>query len=390
MNFIIGGIILAGISYASWQYFDFFGNAAGKIEYKTEKAMQGNIQSAINVDGRVVINTWNLGFLGSGVLDKINVSLGDRVEEGQLLAQLNLDDGMSRLVQAKAELDASILSKDRLAKGGTDYELKKEAYENAKNKLEAEEDLYDEYADEEGKNSTQALAQKVKIKIAEGDVEDAKKQLDQVGANYENSLYQLEKSRASYDQSKYEYAENKIVSPVSGARVAQINGAVGDVLSGNQNVSTLPLIVLADEDNFWFEADIEDADALKVSSGMKVYVKIDSYPDYEFSGETVFVSPVAELDANGIATYKLVIRFDKQNVKLLSDMSGSADLVFEEKRDVLSVSTAAIKEKQGKQIVIVKDGNGFEEREVRTGFTNGKKVEIISGLRPSEDVVIVK
>jgi multidrug efflux pump subunit AcrA (membrane-fusion protein) len=54
------------------------------------------------------------------------------------------------------------------------------------------------------------------------------------------------------------------------------------------------------------------------------------------------------------------------------------------------ISSAAVTNKQGKQLVIIQTEDGFEEREIQTGFTNGKKVEIVSGLKSGEVVVIIK
>jgi multidrug efflux pump subunit AcrA (membrane-fusion protein) len=123
---------------------------------------------------------------------------------------------------------------------------------------------------------------------------------------------------------------------------------------------------------------------------MKAYIKLDAYPEREFAGDVVFVSPVAELDSNDLATYKVMIAFDGADVKLLSDMAGSADLVSSEVRDVLLISSAAVKNKSGRQMVIVKKDGNFEEKEIQTGFTNGKQVEIKSGLNAGEEIVIIK
>jgi len=381
-------LIIAGAAYGGLVYFGMLGKETVEIEYKTEKVAKGNIQAAFSVDGKVVFDTWELEFINSGTIEKINVALGDTVKKGQVLAQVNASIEDDRLAQAQAGLNTSILNQERLSSDGVDYEIKKKAYESAKDSLDAENDLYDEYVSQSGKDSTQALAQKVKVRSAEADVDNAKKQLEQVKVSRQAAAYQVDEDNAAYSQVRKNYADYQIVSPVSGAQVAQINGTAGNVFSSNQG--TEPFIVLADPDSFWFEAYVEDVDALKITPDMKAYIKLDAYADREFEGKVIFISPIAEIDANDLATYKVVISMEKGEAKLLSDMAGSANLISQEVRDVLMVSNAAFKNKQGKQMVIVKKEGGFEEKEVQVGFTNGKQAEIISGLSAGDEVVIVK
>jgi RND family efflux transporter MFP subunit len=385
---LIIGII--GLAYFSLSYWGIFGGDNLELEYDTEKVVRGNIQTAITVDGSMVFDTWKLNFFESGTISKINVALGDKIKKGQVLAQLDASKENSKVQQSSADLNANILNKDTLSSDGVDYEIKKKAYEYAKDRLDAEDDLYDEYVDSAGKNSTQSLAQRVKVKLAEAEVANIKKQIEQVEAQYQNALYQVDKSAAALQQSRDNYLDYQIIAPVEGAIVAQINGTAGDIYINNQNTTAVPLMTLINPDSFWFEADVEDVDALKISDDMKAYVSLDVYPDRKFDGKVIFVSPLAELDSNDLATYKVVIAIDSADIKLLSDMTGSADLVSSEARDVLMISNMAVKNKLGKQTVIIKKDGNFEEREVETGFTNGKSVEIKSGLSVGDEIVIIK
>jgi HlyD family secretion protein len=389
IKLLIVVVIIIGVGYFSLAYFGVFGYNSAELEYKTEKVTRGNIQTAITVDGSVIFDTWKLSFFESGIISKISVALGDKIKKGQILAQLDANREDSRIAQSTADLNSSILNKNTLANDGVDYEIKKKAYEYAKDRLDAEDDLYDEYVDAEGKNSTQALSQRVKVKLAEAEVANIKKQIEQVEVSYQSALYQVDKSTAALQQSQDNYNDYQLIAPIDGAIVAQINGTAGDIYIGGQNTAA-SFMTLINPDSFWFEADVEDVDALKISPDMKAYINLDIYPDREFAGKVIFVSPVAELDSNDLATYKVVIMLDDMNVKMLSDMTGSADLVSSEVRDVMMISNAAVKNKQGKQIVIIKKDGNFEEKEIQTGFTNGKTVEVKSGLSIGDEVVIVK
>ena len=214
--------------------------------------------------------------------------------------------------------------------------------------------------------------------------------MEQVEVSYDSAQYQVDKNSAAYNQALQVYDDYEITAPMSGAVVAQINGTEGSVILNTNNSTNEPFIVLVDPDSFWFETYVEDVEALKITPDMKAYINLEAYPNKEIEGHAIFVSPVAELDSNDLATYKVIIAVSDVGEQLLSDMFGSADLVSKEVRNVLIISSAAVTNKNGKQIVIIKTSNGFEEKEIKTGFTNGKQVEVMSGLKLGEEIVIIK
>jgi len=387
------GIILLLIAVAAAGYFfmRFRQDDSEEIKYHTLKATRGDIQSSFSVDGKMVLDTWKLKFLNSGVVKEIKVKLGDKVKKGQLLAVLDTSAEQAKIAQAQADWQAALVDSSQMAEGGIEYKIKKKIYSNAKDKLEAEDDLYDEYVDEYGKESAQALAQKVKVKAAEAEVKVAKKQLEQLQEEYKVSSYRVSKEKAAYQQARQNLTDYRIVSPVDDAVVAQINGTAGSVVINSNNNTTDPFIVLADGDNYWFEASVEDVEALKIKEGMKVYINLDAYPDDELPGKVLFVSPVAELDANDLASYKVIIELEPTEKIFLSDMMGEAKLVSQEVKDVLKIPGEALVNKGGRQYVIVRDpAGGFQEKEVQTGFTNGREVEITSGLQEGDEVVVIE
>lgn len=383
--------MLIAVAAAGYFFMRFRQDDSEEIKYHTLKATRGDIQSSFSVDGKMVLDTWKLKFLNSGVVKEIKVKLGDKVKKGQLLAVLDTSAEQAKIAQAQADWQAALVDSSQMAEGGIEYKIKKKIYSNAKDKLEAEDDLYDEYVDEYGKESAQALAQKVKVKAAEAEVKVAKKQLEQLQEEYKVSSYRVSKEKAAYQQARQNLTDYRIVSPVDDAVVAQINGTAGSVVINSNNNTTDPFIVLADGDNYWFEASVEDVEALKIKEGMKVYINLDAYPDDELPGKVLFVSPVAELDANDLASYKVIIELEPTEKIFLSDMMGEAKLVSQEVKDVLKIPGEALVNKGGRQYVIVRDpAGGFQEKEVQTGFTNGREVEITSGLQEGDEVVVIE
>lgn len=380
---------------ASWQVWKNNTEKKNSVPtYTTEKVMRGDVAVSFSVDGKIVYEKWDLNFLNSGVVDKINVKLGDVVKKGQILASLDVEKSSSQVSQAKSALGSSNIDLDRLSKDGVDYKIKKNAYDDARDQLDKEEDLYDEYVRINGKDSTQALAQEVKVSSAEADVNNAKYQMKQVEESYKKAQYESSKIAAAYDLALVGANAFNILSPKSGIVVDAINGNVGDMTTQNSSSSGVEgagFITLINKDSLWFEALLEDTDALKTQKDMLVYVMLDAYPNKKIEAKVDFVSVVPQIDANGLSSYKVIMQLtNNEDIKFLSDMSGSAEIVSKEAKNVLMISNAAVKNVAGKQVVVVKKGDVFSEREIQTGFTNGKKVEIKSGLEQGEEVIITK
>lgn len=388
ITFSLTGVVLLVGGYLLVRTFFLTGTSEDMV-YEFAKVVKKDISITLPVDGKVVFDTWELSFQNSGVVERIDVSLGETVKKGQVLAQIDGSKTATQLAQSSATLQSDILDMDRLSRTGVDYKLKKDAYEAAQDTADAEDDLYDEIVDQNGEDSTQALAQRIKVKSADANVDNLKRQLEQLKKSYESARYQVDKSQAALAGTKISAQDDTIISPVSGAVVAQIHGSTGKVISSSQNSSD-PFITLADPKHYWFEAYVEDVEALKLIPDMNVRMVLDAYPDRVFDGAVVFVSPVAEVDQNDLSTYKAIFTIDGGETKMLGDMTGSAEVVLREARDVLSVPTSAVHSKNGSQYVIVRKNGLFEERMVTAGFTDGKSVEIQSGLSAGEEVVIVK
>ncbi len=392
-KYIIIAVIVVAV-FGGWQWWKNNAEKKNIPQYVTEKVVRGDVAVSFSVDGKIVYEKWELDFLNSGTVDKIDVKLGDIVEKGQVLASIDIEKSNSQISQAKSELGASSIDLSRLSKDGVDYEMKKRAYEDAKDKLDKEKDLYDEYVKADGKDSAQSLAQKVKVSSAEAEVNNAKYQITQIEESYKKAQYELAKSSSAYNIALASADNSNIISPKSDVIVDAINGNVGDIVSQSSNSSSessAGFLTLINHNNFWFESLVEDTDALKIQKDMLAYVKLDAYPDKKFEARVDFVSLIPEIDANGIPSYKVIIALtNKDDAKLLSDMAGSVELVSKEAKNVLMISNDAVKSVQGKQMVVVKKGDVFSEREIQTGFTNGKKVEIKNGLEQGEEVVITK
>lgn len=129
---------------------------------------------------------------------------------------------------------------------------------------------------------------------------------------------------------------------------------------------------------------VDSIDVIDISEGQEVSFYVDAYPEDTFTGKVESRSYVQ--DENKKLEVRVTV--DENDAELLEGMGASATIIIKQKKDILTLSNKAIKLKDNKQFVKVRNAEGkVEEREITTGFSDGRISEILSGLN-DKDVVI--
>lgn len=188
-------------------------------------------------------------------------------------------------------------------------------------------------------------------------------------------------ARAGLGQAESAYSDGIIRAPFSGIIV---NTALktGARVSPNQEI-----INLVSQNENQIVVYIPEADIAQLDVGDSASVQFDAFRDEKFSGEVVFVSPVATSE-RGVAQFKVVIQLDKNNPNIRAGITADVDIYAEEKKDVIAIPARAVV-RQGENIFVrVRDENGFREVPVQTGMrsTDGF-IEIVSGLKVGEEII---
>jgi len=303
-------------------------------EVKTATAKKSSLQIATEIDGLSVVDRRDLKFNVNGKVYKVAVKEGQLVKKGQLLISLD-----SRDVQKNLE---STLK---------DYSIARNTFDQT------------------------------------GQVTYADKVLtDTIRRSLDNSQYTLDKSVIAVELKSIALKESYLYAPVAGV-VSAINIKEGEV-TNTQNGGAV--ITITQPINLSFESMAEDIDILKIDSDQKVVVKIDSVPNVTFPTEVDFISNLATLDQNGLATYKVRVKItDQKGYKLLDGMSGQIVFITKEKENILVIPNKAVFRENNTSYVTKKSGDKLEKVPVVTGFTDGKEVEVVSGLSAGDVVVLL-
>ncbi|GMO66813.1 MAG: efflux RND transporter periplasmic adaptor subunit [Endomicrobiia bacterium] len=139
--------------------------------------------------------------------------------------------------------------------------------------------------------------------------------------------------------------------------------------------------------------DINEVDLKYIKIGSKLIMCLDAYPEKQFEGVVEHISYEAKYD-NNVTLYTVKVRPLTKMDTFRSGMNVTITILARYKRNALSIPVNFISEKERKNIVVVKKGNlrnpVFDTREVKTGLSDGKFTEIVSGLNTGEIVVTFK
>jgi len=150
-----------------------------------------------------------------------------------------------------------------------------------------------------------------------------------------------------------------------------------------------PVINLVDLSHMELKMEVDEIDIPDVEVDQKVIIEVDALPDVSLEGSVVSISALS-VERGGVVLYDVTIGFDvSKGLILRAGMSADADIVMQEKSDVLIIPNRAIVEDDdGNTMVNVIVDEDTEERAVVIGISDGFDTEVISGLSEGETVVI--
>jgi cobalt-zinc-cadmium efflux system membrane fusion protein len=288
-----------------------------------------------------------VGPLVAGRVARLAVGVGDKVRRGQVLAEIeSADVGQARadLIAARARAAAAELNLRR------ESDLAEKRISSAREKELAE---------------AQSITERAAVRAA------------------------TERLRALGLQPQDVAAIDKGEAADQGGRLpvrAPIDGVVLErsVTLGQAVERATDAFKIANTDHVWVNLDLYEKDLPRVHVGGRVEIRADAYPSEVFKGRVAYVVPVVE---EATRTAKVRVELANESGKLSFGQLVTARLVGDPSTvaaPVLAVPRAAIQRVDGRSVVFVKGGNGFERRVVDLGVSTGDEVEVRQGVREGE------
>jgi HlyD family secretion protein len=341
-------------------------------EMVTEKKLELTIEASGVIEA---ISFVEIKSKASGEILYLGAEVGDFVEKGSMLGQIDQRTPTNILDQSASDLEAS---KVRL--------------ENAESQYERGEELYSQG------------------NVSEKDFEDIQENLAQAKSS-------LVRTQVTYENAKIALDDTVVRSPLDGTIISR-PVEVGQVISSPTSAvgGGTVLMTMADLSKVRVRALVDEIDVGKVSIGQVVLIKVSAYRDREFFGTVAKIEPLAKIEQN-VTTFPVLIDINNDENLLLLGMNtdvvievmnkdvsvGAPTMSLRTRKDIYSAALILdipeekvdlflknkVKGENYNKYIVIKDSRkGPELSWVKIGSSDLSYVEILTGLE-SEDTVFI-
>lgn len=320
------------------------------LDVAVVRATIGTVQSALEISGTLAPRS-RVGLKPKlpGRLERILVDIGDRVSEGQIVA--TIDRG-----EADAQVDAAVAATGVATAG---IESAEAALANAVSEHERAKSLFDAGA-----------LPRQRLESAETARRAATAQRDLAKAN-------LAQAEAAVRRAREIQRDTTLYAPVSGF-IVERNYDPG-AIPGDP-----PVLVVADVRQLKLEAGVSEMEAGRLKAGMPALVSVQAKPGETFTGQIAAIVP--EVDQRN-RHFRIEVRVPNADGALLAGMYASARLVLAQADQALVVPREAVVLRDGQRMVLKIDGDRVSPVAVVEGLTDGRQVQIVSGLAAGDQVL---
>lgn len=393
-KFWVALLVLAGIS---WGVKSVWFPAAQAPQVITASVSRGDLEDAVLASGTIeAIKQVSVGAQASGQIRKLHVQLGDRVKQGDLIAEIDSTTQRNNLRNNQAEVE--LLRAQLGAKQATQRQLEL-AF----------------------RRQQSLLAQDAS---ARADFESAESALAVNKAEITALQAQIAQAQIAVDTAQVNLGYTRITAPMDGVVVAVL-AEEGQTVNANQSTPTI--IKLARLDTVQIKAELSEADVVRIRPGLPVYFTILGEPNRRYDARLRAIEPAPESEqtdststssSSSSSTTAIYYNglFDVPNPdgKLRIAMTAQVFVVLDKAVNTLLIPSTALGEpvKSGargasgvarsrvganggdgsRYTVRVRKGSGadqvIEDRVVRVGLNNRVQAQVLDGLSEGDEVVV--
>jgi HlyD family secretion protein len=139
-----------------------------------------------------------------------------------------------------------------------------------------------------------------------------------------------------------------------------------------------------------FDGRVDEAEVAKIKEGMKLQIKVGAIENDKLDGKLTFIAPQGKLIDGAIQFEIKADVVNKPGLTLRANYSANADIVLDEKKQVLAIREALVQyDKDQKPYVEVETSpQTFVHRAVELGLSDGIHVEVKSGVTKGDKIKI--
>lgn len=376
--------------------------------YITATVTRMNIENNVMASGKIEAkNTVDVGSQVSGEVTNLYVDVGDVVQKGETIAQIDPLTQKNNLTNQQATLEQSLANlqsiKANIATREASLNTAKADLASREATLAQAQSDYNRMLSLAGTNavSAQEIEQaKTAIKTAQANVESAKQAIKTAQANLIAGQADITTAQATIKKSQTEVStaqknlnNTRISAPMSGT-VISITTKQGQTVNANQSAPTI--VTLADLSTVRVKAKISEADVINLKAGMPVYFNVIGNADKKINATLQAIEPAPQnttansSNSTDSAVYYMGY-FDVPNPdgQLRINMTTQVYIVAEKVENALSIPSSAVKKgKQGNYVKLVQADGKTTEQPVTIGISDRVNTQILTGLNEGQEVVI--
>ena len=373
-------IAVVGILGAGAFSFKALSHSPVKIDPdKLAKVEKGDLARAVVATGKVQPTTQvEVKSKATGIIRSMPVNFGDTVRKGQIICELDKNDLLPRLRQAKASLE---YAEAGLSSAKADMERNKVDAEAPdlpfllKDRDRAREMFRGGLISQETReNSEKTYA------LALNRQHSAQVSLAAAEASISKAQAQLEQQRAAVETAQEDLQNATIVSPIDGvvlSRDREVGDAVSSILT--QGAAATLIMTLGDLREVYVKGKVDESDVGKIYLGETARITVESYKDQKFWGKVTKISPLGT-EKDNVTTFEVRVSLSNESGKLRALMTANAEILLEEHKGVLTIPEGAILYAKDKSIQVeIPDpatDKGRKKVTIAIGISNGSKTEV--------------
>lgn len=370
--YIILGLLFAVALFSGIRYF-VKSNSKESEAFLTRKPTVQNMEDKVMATGKIIPKEEieikpNI----AGIIDKILVDEGDKVEAGQLIATVRIVPNIAEVNNAQQNVSNQQLQINNARMN----------VENMRKQFEMQERLY-----------KQGVASKQEFLNAQQQLYTTQQALKNAQQQLVTAQKALLIAKTGATPELQGLATTQIRSKAAGT-VLEVPVKVGSqVIEANSFNAGTTICSIADLNSLIFQGEIDEAQAGKLKQGMDMNIVIGALQNKTFPGRLTMIAPKGK-DNNG--TIKFPVEgdvFNPNNEYIRAGFSANGEIVLTSKKNALLLDESLIQyeKKNGKDVPFVevkqKDGK-FKKAYVKLGASDGINVEILSGINKNADVKV--
>jgi len=290
----------------------------------------------------------------TGVLSELYVDPGKIVKQGDPLGKISIIPDAMQINQAESTVRTAQI-----------------AFDNAKRELERNEALFKQGV------VADAELQKFRTEFA----------LRSQELSVAGSSLQLVREGATRAQGK---SSTLIITATSPGMVIDVPVKVGNsVIQANNFNPGTTVAVIADMDDMIFDGRVDEAEVAKIKEGMKLAIKVGAIEKDKLEGTLEYIAPKGK-EQDGAIQFEVKAAVKKKDgIQIRANYSANADIVLDEKKQVLAIREALVQYENTKPFIEVETAPQlFIRRDVKLGLSDGIKVEVLDGVTRADKIKI--